>query len=176
MDILFIHQNFPAQFGHIASYLVKHKGYRCTFASEQPAGVAVAARRTKPTISASASRTPSGTRMSLHVVACRCMSLHVVACRCMSLHVVACRCMSLHVVASLQVVASLHVVAVRRSRGVCNDATMQCARRNVVPQELRSELTGSPHEMAPCLWGFFMWVVFHDAKFCFTSVYAIHPR
>jgi glycosyltransferase involved in cell wall biosynthesis len=38
MHILFIHQNFPAQFGHIANYLVKHKGFRCTFVSEKPAG------------------------------------------------------------------------------------------------------------------------------------------
>jgi glycosyltransferase involved in cell wall biosynthesis len=39
MHILFVHQNFPAQFGHIASYLVRSRGYRCTFASEQPPGV-----------------------------------------------------------------------------------------------------------------------------------------
>jgi glycosyltransferase involved in cell wall biosynthesis len=38
MHIVFVHQNFPAQFGHIASYLVKKKGYRCTFISEQPPG------------------------------------------------------------------------------------------------------------------------------------------
>ncbi len=38
MHILFIHQNFPAQFGHVAHYLSKHKGFRCTFLSEQPAG------------------------------------------------------------------------------------------------------------------------------------------
>jgi glycosyltransferase involved in cell wall biosynthesis len=38
MHILFIHQNFPAQFGHIAAYLVQRKGFRCTFASQQPAG------------------------------------------------------------------------------------------------------------------------------------------
>ena len=38
MHLLFVHQNFPAQFGHIAAYLVKHKGFRCTFVSERPAG------------------------------------------------------------------------------------------------------------------------------------------
>jgi glycosyltransferase involved in cell wall biosynthesis len=38
MHILFIHQNFPAQFGLIASYLVKTKGFRCTFVSELPSG------------------------------------------------------------------------------------------------------------------------------------------
>jgi glycosyltransferase involved in cell wall biosynthesis len=37
MHILFVHQNFPAQFGHIASYLANEKGFRCTFVSEKPA-------------------------------------------------------------------------------------------------------------------------------------------
>lgn len=37
MHILFIHQNFPAQFGHIAAYLTRRKGYRCTFLSQLPA-------------------------------------------------------------------------------------------------------------------------------------------
>ena len=31
MHVLFVHKNFPAQFGHIAAYLIKQKGYRCTF-------------------------------------------------------------------------------------------------------------------------------------------------
>jgi glycosyltransferase involved in cell wall biosynthesis len=39
MHVLFVHQNFPAQFGHIAAYLVRQKGFRCTFVSEKPAGV-----------------------------------------------------------------------------------------------------------------------------------------
>jgi glycosyltransferase involved in cell wall biosynthesis len=38
MHILFIHQNFPAQFGHIAAYLVRHKGFRCTFLSQHAPG------------------------------------------------------------------------------------------------------------------------------------------
>jgi glycosyltransferase involved in cell wall biosynthesis len=38
MHVLFIHQNFPAQFGHIASYLVQRKGFRCTFVSQHGAG------------------------------------------------------------------------------------------------------------------------------------------
>jgi glycosyltransferase involved in cell wall biosynthesis len=40
MHVLFIHQNFPAQFGHIAAYLVRHKGFRATFVSQQPPGIA----------------------------------------------------------------------------------------------------------------------------------------
>jgi glycosyltransferase involved in cell wall biosynthesis len=38
MHVLFIHQNFPAQFGHIAGYLIRRKGFRCTFLSQQPPG------------------------------------------------------------------------------------------------------------------------------------------
>ncbi len=40
MHILFVHKNFPAQFGHIAAHLIKEKGYRCTFVSETPPGIA----------------------------------------------------------------------------------------------------------------------------------------
>lgn len=36
MHILFVHKNFPAQFGHIAAYLAKHEKFRCTFVSEKP--------------------------------------------------------------------------------------------------------------------------------------------
>lgn len=38
MHVLFLHKNFPAQFGHIAGYLVQEQGFRCTFVSEKPAG------------------------------------------------------------------------------------------------------------------------------------------
>jgi glycosyltransferase involved in cell wall biosynthesis len=37
MHLLFVHQNFPAQFGHIARYLIREHGYSCTFVSNQPA-------------------------------------------------------------------------------------------------------------------------------------------
>ena len=30
MHIVFVHQNFPAQFGHIADYLATRHGFRCT--------------------------------------------------------------------------------------------------------------------------------------------------
>lgn len=39
MHILFVHRNYPAQFGHLAARLVSARGHRCTFVSETPAGV-----------------------------------------------------------------------------------------------------------------------------------------
>ncbi|MDG2224499.1 MAG: glycosyltransferase [Rubripirellula sp.] len=36
MHILFVHKNYPAQFGHIARHLIDRHGFRCTFASEKP--------------------------------------------------------------------------------------------------------------------------------------------
>ncbi|MDB5390894.1 MAG: mshA 1 [Planctomycetaceae bacterium] len=38
MHILFVHQNFPAQFGHIALYLARQAGFRCTFLTEAASG------------------------------------------------------------------------------------------------------------------------------------------
>ncbi|HJZ90501.1 MAG TPA: glycosyltransferase [Gemmataceae bacterium] len=38
MHVLFVHQNYPAQFGHIAAHLVKRHGYRCTFVTERNSG------------------------------------------------------------------------------------------------------------------------------------------
>src|SRR5436305_15221485 len=38
MQVLYVHLNFPAQFGHIAARLARKPGWKCTFASETPAG------------------------------------------------------------------------------------------------------------------------------------------
>lgn len=38
MHVLFVHPNFPAQFGHIARHLARTHGWRCTFVSETPGG------------------------------------------------------------------------------------------------------------------------------------------
>ena len=39
MHILFVHQNFPAQFGHIARYLIREYGYQCSFVTQKSPGV-----------------------------------------------------------------------------------------------------------------------------------------
>ena len=45
MHVLFVHKNFPAQFGHIANHLVEHEGFQCTFVSELPAATVGGVRR-----------------------------------------------------------------------------------------------------------------------------------
>ena len=40
MQILFVHRNFPAQFGHIARHLARRSGWECVFVSELPDGEA----------------------------------------------------------------------------------------------------------------------------------------
>lgn len=36
MHVLFVHKNYPAQFGHVAQHLIAQHGFTCTFASEKP--------------------------------------------------------------------------------------------------------------------------------------------
>jgi glycosyltransferase involved in cell wall biosynthesis len=38
MHVLFVHPNFPGQFGHIALHLVRDKGWKCTFATATSEG------------------------------------------------------------------------------------------------------------------------------------------
>ena len=38
MHVLYVHQNFPAQFGHIAAHLARKPNWKCTFVSETPGG------------------------------------------------------------------------------------------------------------------------------------------
>ena len=38
MNVLYVHQNFPAQFGHIAAELARRPGWACTFVSNTPPG------------------------------------------------------------------------------------------------------------------------------------------
>ena len=38
MHVLYVHQNHPAQFGHVAEQFARQLGWRCTFVSRKPAG------------------------------------------------------------------------------------------------------------------------------------------
>jgi len=45
MHVLFVHKNYPAQFGHIAAHLAAREGFECTFVSERPEGHSGGVRR-----------------------------------------------------------------------------------------------------------------------------------
>jgi glycosyltransferase involved in cell wall biosynthesis len=45
MHVLFVHQNYPAQFGHIAAHLSARHGWKCTFATTVPPGTAAGVER-----------------------------------------------------------------------------------------------------------------------------------
>ena len=45
MHVLYVHPNFPGQFGHIAMHLIKDKGWDCTFVTATAEGLAGAKQR-----------------------------------------------------------------------------------------------------------------------------------
>jgi len=47
--VLYVHQNFPAQFGHIAAYLAREHGWECTFVSQRDPGTIQGIRLVKYT-------------------------------------------------------------------------------------------------------------------------------
>jgi glycosyltransferase involved in cell wall biosynthesis len=56
MHVLFVHQNYPAQFGHVAAYLAQRHGFRCTFVSEKPPARAGGVERVQYRIRGGATR------------------------------------------------------------------------------------------------------------------------
>ncbi len=56
MHVLFVHKNFPAQFGHIARYLVHKMGFQCSFVCELEPGVFDGVRRLQYRIQGGATR------------------------------------------------------------------------------------------------------------------------
>jgi glycosyltransferase involved in cell wall biosynthesis len=56
MHVLFVHQNFPAQFGHVASHLVRRLGFECTFVSQRPPGDEGGIRRLQYSVKGGATR------------------------------------------------------------------------------------------------------------------------
>src|SRR4051794_9545882 len=59
MNVLFVHQNFPAQFGHLARHLVARLGWKCTFVSQTSPGEAAGVRKIEY-------RTRGGAQASTH--------------------------------------------------------------------------------------------------------------
>lgn len=55
MHVLFVHQNFPAQFGHIAAHLVHQHQMRCTFVSQKPPEIVVGIERIQYSVEGGAS-------------------------------------------------------------------------------------------------------------------------
>src|SRR5437016_3094266 len=45
MHVLYVHPNFPGQFGHIAMHLIKDKGWDCTFVTSTTEGGGAAIQR-----------------------------------------------------------------------------------------------------------------------------------
>jgi glycosyltransferase involved in cell wall biosynthesis len=56
MHIVFVHPNFPAQFGHIGHYLVTKKGWKCTFISRTAEGVVGGIRKIQYKVRGGATR------------------------------------------------------------------------------------------------------------------------
>lgn len=57
MHVLFVHKNFPAQFGHVAVWLIKQHGWQCSYVSELPEEEIAGIRRIRYTPAGGAKET-----------------------------------------------------------------------------------------------------------------------
>ncbi len=76
MHILFIHQNYPAQFGLIAAYLAQTRGFRCTFLSEDTPGFADGVDRIRYAMSGGATAHNHFCTRTFENVVCRSVSAY----------------------------------------------------------------------------------------------------
>ena len=56
MHVMYVHQNYPAQFGHIAAHLAKNLKWQCTFVSQQPPGKSDGIERIQYTLAGGATK------------------------------------------------------------------------------------------------------------------------
>src|SRR5262245_61225478 len=56
MHVMYVHQNFPAQFGHIAAHLAKELKWKCTFVTQAPAGTSDGIERIQYTLAGGATK------------------------------------------------------------------------------------------------------------------------
>ena len=57
MHVMYVHQNFPAQFGHIAAHLAKNLKWRCTFVTQAPGGTSDGIERVQYNLGGGATKT-----------------------------------------------------------------------------------------------------------------------
>jgi glycosyltransferase involved in cell wall biosynthesis len=57
MHVMYVHQNFPAQFGHIAAHLARTLRWKCTFVTQAPAGTSEGIERIQYKLAGGATKT-----------------------------------------------------------------------------------------------------------------------
>ena len=79
MHVLFVHKNFPAQFGHIAARLIAERGHRCTFLSETTPGVVQGIRKVQYSVRGGATAATNYHSRSFENAVCHSEAVHEAA-------------------------------------------------------------------------------------------------